>query len=94
MKPVLMREILGETLREMRGHSGLTLREVSALAQVSLGYLSEVERGHKEASSELLNAICGALGVSLAAVLRIVSDKMDAAHNVRHLPLGQSRAAA
>jgi transcriptional regulator with XRE-family HTH domain len=88
-RPVLMREILGESLRELRTSSSLTLREVSGRAQVSLGYLSEIERGQKEASSELLNAICGALDVPLADVLRLVSDRIDsrAGAQVTQLPL-------
>ena len=76
-RPLLMRELLGESLRELRTSSNLTLREVSGKARVSLGYLSEIERGQKEASSELLNAICGALDVPLSNVLRQVSDKID-----------------
>lgn len=66
---VLLREALGERLREVRTDQGRTLREVSKLARVSLGYLSEVERGQKEASSELLNAICAALGIEVADLL-------------------------
>ena len=58
---------------QRRGQSGHS-REVSAAARVSLGYLSEVERGQKEASSELLAAICSALGAPLSQVLREVSD--------------------
>src|SRR5262249_11237651 len=58
---VLLRHLLGDALRRLRQRQGRTLREVSAAARVSLGYLSEVERGQKEASSELLAAICGAL---------------------------------
>ena len=76
MKPVLVREVLGETLREQRFEQGRTLREVSMAARVSLGYLSEVERGQKEASSELLASICVALGVPLSFVLRRVSEKL------------------
>ena len=92
-RPVLMREILGESLRELRTTSSLTLREVSGRAQVSLGYLSEIERGQKEASSELLNAICRALGVPLSDVLRLVSERIDsrAGAQITRLPL---RAAA
>jgi transcriptional regulator with XRE-family HTH domain len=52
----------------------MTLREVSAEARVSLGYISEIERGQKEASSELLASLCTAMDVSLATVLREVSD--------------------
>ena len=94
MKPVLMRELLGTTLREFRIAAAMTLREVSSVARVSLGYLSEVERGQKEASSELLNAICGALDVSLADVLRRVSDKVDALEKVTPLPVANARATA
>ena len=71
---VLLRHLLGDVLRRLRVRQGRTLREVSGVARVSLGYLSEVERGQKEASSELLAAICTALGVSLSHVLREVSD--------------------
>jgi transcriptional regulator with XRE-family HTH domain len=71
---VLLRHLLGDALRRLRLRQGRTLREVSAAARVSLGYLSEVERGQKEASSELLSAICTALGIPLSQVLREVSD--------------------
>ena len=71
---VLLRQLLGDVLRRLRQRQGRTLREVSASARVSLGYLSEVERGQKEASSELLAAICGALGTPLSQVFREVSD--------------------
>ena len=71
---VLLRHLLGDALRRLRQRQGRTLREVSASARVSLGYLSEVERGQKEASSELLAAICGALGTPLSQVFREVSD--------------------
>jgi transcriptional regulator with XRE-family HTH domain len=65
----LLREVIGDVLRRARTSQGRTLREVSDSARVSLGYLSEVERGRKEASSELLTAICGALDVPLSEVL-------------------------
>jgi hypothetical protein len=68
-KPVLLRQVIGDQLRARRTLQGRTLREVSRSAQVSLGYLSEVERGHKEASSELLAAICFALNAPLHDVL-------------------------
>src|SRR5262245_17939490 len=71
---VLLRHLLGDALRRLRLRQGRTLREVSASARVSLGYLSEVERGQKEASSELLAAICSALRTPLSQVLREVSD--------------------
>ena len=71
---VLLRHLLGDALRRLRLRQGRTLREVSAAARVSLGYLSEVERGQKEASSELLASICGALGAPMSQLLREVSD--------------------
>ncbi|MSS45642.1 helix-turn-helix domain-containing protein [Cutibacterium sp. WCA-380-WT-3A] len=76
MKSALLREVLGESLREQRFAQGRTLREVSSAARVSLGYLSEVERGQKEASSELILAICTALDLPQSELMRIVSDKM------------------
>lgn len=76
VKPLLVRELIGETLREERGLQGKTLRSVSKAARVSLGYLSEIERGQKEASSELLAAICAALDVPLSVILSLVSEKL------------------
>jgi transcriptional regulator with XRE-family HTH domain len=72
----LLRRVLGEALRGQRLRQRRTLREVSGAARVSLGYLSEVERGQKEASSELLASICGALDVRMSDLLREVSDTM------------------
>lgn len=79
----LVRELSGDVLRQIRQHQGRTLREVSAKAQVSLGYLSEVERGQKEPSSELLASICQALGVPLCVLLREVSDRLAAIEGIR-----------
>ena len=70
---VLFRRLLGDVLRDLRMQRGMTLREVSAEARVSLGYISEIERGQKEASSELLASLCSALDVPLSDVLRDVS---------------------
>ena len=72
----LLREVIGDVLRQARISQGRTLREVSDDARVSLGYLSEVERGRKEASSELLSAICGALEVPLSRVLTDAGETM------------------
>jgi transcriptional regulator with XRE-family HTH domain len=71
---VVFRSLLGQVLRRLRTERGLTLRQVSADARVSLGYISEVERGRKEASSELLASLCDALDVALSDVLREVSE--------------------
>lgn len=65
----LLRSYLGSTLRSARVAQGRTLRDVAKSARVSLGYLSEVERGQKEASSELIVAICTALDLTLSTVL-------------------------
>ena len=73
---VLLREEIGDVLRGARQRQGRTLRDVSSTARVSLGYLSEVERGQKEASSELLLSICDALDVPMSSVLRSVSDRV------------------
>ncbi|MCW2776290.1 MAG: transcriptional regulator, family [Frankiales bacterium] len=73
----VLRTLLGDALRETRLRQNRTLREVSGAARVSLGYLSEVERGQKEASSELLASICRALGVRLSDVLREVSETLS-----------------
>ena len=72
----LLRRVLGDTLRGRRLRQRRTLREVSGAARVSLGYLSEVERGQKEASSELLASICQALDVKLSDLLSEVSETM------------------
>jgi transcriptional regulator with XRE-family HTH domain len=79
---VLLRRVIGDALRARRQGQHRTLREVSTAANVSLGYLSEIERGQKEASSELLSSICDALGAQLSEVLREVSDTMALAEEM------------
>lgn len=78
----LLRQEIGDVLRQSRNRQGRTLREVSAAARVSLGYLSEVERGQKEASSELLASICSALDTPLSVILRQVSDRVAVSEGV------------
>jgi XRE family transcriptional regulator, stress-response regulator len=80
----LVREVIGDVLRDARTSQGRTLREVSDLARVSLGYLSEVERGRKEPSSELLTAICDALQVPLSSVLTDAGERMAGAERAAH----------
>ena len=87
---VLLRRLLGDVLRERRREQGRTLREVSSRARVSLGYLSEVERGQKEASSELLGSICEALDLPLSSVLRDVSDHLALVEQVDSVDSGDS----
>ncbi|AGZ45415.1 helix-turn-helix domain-containing protein [Actinoplanes friuliensis] len=79
---VLLRRVIGDALRARRQGQHRTLREVSTAANVSLGYLSEIERGQKEASSELLSAICEALGARLSEVLGEVSGTLALAEGM------------
>ncbi|MFU8853020.1 helix-turn-helix domain-containing protein [Micromonospora sp. SL1-18] len=72
----LLRRVIGGVLRRMRQRQGRTLREVAKAAGVSLPYLSEVERGRKEASSEVLAAICRALGINLSDLLEEARDEL------------------
>lgn len=65
----LLRSVLGEALRRARQEQGRTLADVALAAKISLPYLSEVERGRKEVSSEVLAALCEALGIELADLL-------------------------
>ncbi len=74
---LLFRASLGVVLRAERMRQGMTLRDLSSSARVSLGYISEIERGQKEASSELLAALCEALDVPLSGVLREVSEHVE-----------------
>jgi transcriptional regulator with XRE-family HTH domain len=71
---VIFRRLLGDVLRSARMQRGMTLRDLSAEARVSLGYISEIERGQKEASSELLSSLCEAMDLPLSDVLRDVAD--------------------
>lgn len=80
---VLLREHIGQSLRSARTSQNRTLRDVAREARVSLGYLSEVERGQKEASSELLNAICQALGLSLSSVIADVAREITSREAVK-----------
>jgi transcriptional regulator with XRE-family HTH domain len=76
---ILIRRLLGDVLRRKRQDEGRTLRQLAAAARISPGYLSEIERGQKEPSSELLAAICDALNIRLSDLLREVSVDMAAA---------------
>ena len=80
---VLLRQAVGHTLRNARTNQSRTLRDVAREARVSLGYLSEVERGQKEASSELLNAICEALGLTLSSVMTGVTHELASRESVK-----------
>ncbi|MGI6878624.1 helix-turn-helix domain-containing protein [Microbacterium sp. gxy059] len=73
---ILIRQEIGEVLRDVRQQKGKTLRQVASRASVALGYLSEVERGQKEVSSEILAAVAEALEVPLSALLRRVGNRI------------------
>jgi transcriptional regulator with XRE-family HTH domain len=72
----LIRQEIGDVLRDFRTQKGQTLRQVAARANVALGYLSEVERGQKEASSEILASLADALDTPVSVILREVSDRL------------------
>lgn len=74
---VLLRHMLGEVIRDYRLLRGLTLRDVSNTSSVALGYLSEVELGKKEASSEILASIADGLGVGLSELLSETADRLE-----------------
>ncbi len=74
---ILVRQEIGDVLRDLRQQKGRTLRQVASRASVALGYLSEVERGQKEASSEILAAVAEALDVPISAIMREVSDRLS-----------------
>ncbi len=94
---VLFRRLLGDVLRGARMQRGMTLRDLSAEARVSLGYISEIERGQKEASSELLASLCQAMDLPLSDVLRDVADAVAleevALGLVASTPIGAARPA-
>jgi transcriptional regulator with XRE-family HTH domain len=73
---VLVRQEIGDVLRDFRLQKGRTLRQVAGKASVALGYLSEVERGQKEASSEILASVADALEVPISKIMREVSDRL------------------
>ncbi|MFM2019447.1 MAG: hypothetical protein RL718_28 [Actinomycetota bacterium] len=79
---VLIRQEIGDVLRTHRLRQGQTLRQVAARASVALGYLSEVERGQKEVSSEILASVAEALDVPLSVVMREVSDRVASVEGI------------
>ena len=80
---VLVRQEIGDVLRDFRQRKGHTLRQVASRASVALGYLSEVERGQKEASSEILASLADALDVPISVIMREVSDRLALSEGVK-----------
>ena len=83
---VLVRQEIGEVLRDFRQQKGRTLRQVASRASVALGYLSEVERGQKEASSEILASVAEALDVPISTIMREVGDRLAVLEGLQTFP--------
>ncbi|GAA3665646.1 helix-turn-helix domain-containing protein [Microbacterium marinilacus] len=83
---ILVRQEIGDVLRSMRQQKGQTLRQVAGKASVALGYLSEVERGQKEASSEILASVAEALDVPISSIMREVGDRIAVLEGVQPFP--------
>ena len=83
---ILVRQEIGEVLRDFRQQKGRTLRQVASRASVALGYLSEVERGQKEASSESLASVAEALDVPISIIMREVGDRISVLEGLQTFP--------
>jgi len=83
---VLVRQEIGEVLRDVRLQKGRTLRQVAGRASVALGYLSEVERGQKEASSEILASVAYALDTPISVIMREVGDRLAVIEGLNVVP--------
>jgi transcriptional regulator with XRE-family HTH domain len=83
---VLVRQEIGDVLRDFRLQKGRTLRQVASKASVALGYLSEVERGQKEASSEILASVADALETPISVIMREVGDRLAVLEGLNVIP--------
>jgi transcriptional regulator with XRE-family HTH domain len=83
---VLVRQEIGDVLRDFRLQKGRTLRQVASKASVALGYLSEVERGQKEASSEILASVADALETPISVIMREVGDRLAVIEGLNRIP--------
>ncbi|AJM77403.1 helix-turn-helix domain-containing protein [Rathayibacter toxicus] len=83
---VLVRQEIGDVLRDFRLQKGRTLRQVASKASVALGYLSEVERGQKEASSEILASVADALETPISVIMREVGDRLAVIEGIERIP--------
>lgn len=83
---ILVRQEIGDVLRDFRLQKGRTLRQVAGKASVALGYLSEVERGQKEASSEILASVAEALDVPISTIMREVGDRIAVLEGLQVIP--------
>lgn len=83
---ILVRQEIGDVLRDVRLQKGRTLRQVASKASVALGYLSEVERGQKEASSEILASVADALDTPISVIMREVGDRLAVLEGLSPVP--------
>ena len=83
---ILVRQEIGDVLRDFRLQKGRTLRQVASKASVALGYLSEVERGQKEASSEILASVADALDTPISVIMREVGDRLAVIEGLDQFP--------
>lgn len=83
---ILVRQEIGDVLRDFRLQKGRTLRQVASKASVALGYLSEVERGQKEASSEILASVADALETPISVIMREVGDRLAVIEGIDQFP--------
>ena len=83
---ILVRQEIGDVLRDFRLQKGRTLRQVASKASVALGYLSEVERGQKEASSEILASVADALDTPISVIMREVGDRLAVLEGLNTIP--------
>ena len=83
---VLVRQEIGDVLRDFRLQKAMTLRQVASRASVALGYLSEVERGQKEASSEILASVAEALDTPISVIMREVGDRLAVIEGLTAIP--------
>jgi transcriptional regulator with XRE-family HTH domain len=83
---ILVRQEIGDVLRDFRLQKGRTLRQVASKASVALGYLSEVERGQKEASSEILASVADALDTPISVIMREVGDRLAVIEGITPIP--------
>ena len=83
---ILVRQEIGDVLRDFRLQKGRTLRQVASKASVALGYLSEVERGQKEASSEILASVAEALDTPISVIMREVGDRLAVIEGLTAIP--------
>jgi len=83
---VLVRQEIGDVLRDFRLQKAMTLRQVASRASVALGYLSEVERGQKEASSEILASVAEALDTPISVIMHEVGDRIAVLEGLAVVP--------